>query len=98
MLSKEQIEKAVNEQLAQAISEQVFTRLQEHWNQIINELASTRRSNAQLSQRLEQLENQMKTLTTTKEEITDLIRLNKINSQKALEILNSTSKDLGLSE
>lgn len=72
-MSKEKLEELVNEQLAQAIADQVFNRLQEKWDRVVSELASTRKTSTALSEKLERLEATVTEQSAVSKQLNELV-------------------------
>jgi uncharacterized lipoprotein YmbA len=93
---------AVAEALSQKIVEQVMTNFAEKWNLVLEELASTRKSNEQLHHTVEQLQaiysDQTTILGNKLEKATLEMQKTRENNLKASEILKVATKELGLSE
>lgn len=93
---------AVAEALSRKIVEQVTENLAVQWATIVSELASTRKSNENLSNKIETLERQHQVETAIAIEklqaATLELQKNRENNQKAAKILSETLKDLGIEE
>ena len=93
---------AVAEALTKKIVEQVTQALGEQWSTIIEELASTRKSNEQLHRTVERLEaiysDQTTILGNKLEKASQELEKTRENNQKASIILSETLKELGIEE
>ena len=58
-VNKQLIEDLVNEQLAKAIVTELMSKLTGQWNEVLNELVSTRQTQLKLTRQIEMLENQV---------------------------------------
>jgi hypothetical protein len=102
MISKEKLQEVIDEQLAQAIANQVFNRMEEQWHTISFELATTRKVNEALTKEVEQMKTQLETLVAAShdrlEEAGAVLSVMRENNRKASEILKAAAKELGLGE
>lgn len=93
---------AVAEALSQKITEQVLANFAEKWSLVLQELASTRKSNEQLHRTVEQLQanysDQTTLLSSKLEKATLELQKTARNNENASKILSETLKDLGIEE
>jgi hypothetical protein len=93
---------AVAEALTKKITEQVTENLRGQWATIVNELASTRKSNELLSRTIEvlhtELHSQTANLTDKLELATVELQKTRQNNLKTSQILEEALKELGIDE
>ena len=93
---------SIAENLAKKVTEQVTDNFRPVLATIINELASTRKSNQQLTSTVQNMQSEIAELNRKLEEkvtqATVELQKTRLNNQKAAEILKVATKELGLSE
>jgi len=102
MLSKEKLQDIIDNHIAEALAEQVFTRiqssLQEQWDKVVYELASTRKNNERMKESIGSLVDYTRRLEALIERLEAKTKISEENQRKATEILRVATKELGLSE
>lgn len=93
---------ALTDALSKKMVEQITDGLRAYWSIVAEEMASTRKSNEQLSRQIEAIStayvDQAAKTEEKLEEAAQELRRNRENSVKMAQILDETMKNLGLEE
>lgn len=102
MLSKEKLQEALEVRVAELMAEQVYQRLktdlQEQWDKVIYELATTRKNNEHLKESIGNFINYTNRLQELIQQLEAKEKITTENQRKAAEILKAATKEMGLSE
>jgi len=102
LISEEELRKSVNAHVANLLAEQVYRRLKEdlqiQWNNVISELAATRKTSEHMKKALIESQAQLARMETLLNQKEAELQQNRLAQQKASEILDEALKELGVGE